>query len=480
MRPLVLLAVVLGPSLFFLLLPSGSPTIHGHVRDAHGRIPKAAVGVQGDASRTYSGPLGDFHLRSPTKGRLIAAKPGYRIAYADVVRSQLFLQPLPREDNVDYAWIDPTPNFARERQCGNCHGDIFREWAGSAHARSASNPRFLDLFGGHEKTWNLRAEYPEGAGVCASCHAPTMRSPSLDYDVRQAEGVARQGVHCDYCHKIVAAPLDKLGTRFGRDGLELLRPAQDDLLFFGPLDDAVRPGESFGHAPLYQDSAYCASCHEGTVFGVHVYGTYSEWRASPLGKKGVHCQACHMRPTGTMTNIAPGKGGIERNPWSLASHAFPGATQAMLRRCVRLEVTTETQGANTLVKVALHVGDVGHRVPTGFIDRHLLLVVETKNPLVEGPVLDSAAGQLRGKPGRIYAKVLRDDKGRSPLPFWKPHETMTDHRLQPNQTQREQFLFQGDATVQVRLIHRRFWDEVARARGWDDNDTIVAEGSSSQ
>ena len=43
-----------------------------------------------------------------------------------------------------------------------------------------------------------------------------------------------------------------------------------------------------------------ASGHEGVVFGVHVYSTYSEWLDSPARKQGRHCQDCHMKPTGTM------------------------------------------------------------------------------------------------------------------------------------------------------------------------------------
>src|SRR5262249_9193495 len=145
------------------------------------------------------------------------------------------------------------------------------------------NPRVLALFGGEGsplgKDWNLLEQHPDGAGVCASCHAPTLRSPQLDFDLRTVTGVAARGVHCDYCHKIHEAPTDKLGTRFGRDGYPLLRPTSDEQIFFGPLPDAVRPGESFVHAPFYKESRYCASCHEGVIFGVHVYGTYSEWLA---------------------------------------------------------------------------------------------------------------------------------------------------------------------------------------------------------
>src|SRR5439155_17283988 len=110
-----------------------------------------------------------------------------------------------------------------------------------------------------------------------------------------------RGVHCDFCHKIAGVSLAKLGQEHGRFAYQMLRPKEGQL-FFGPLDDAGRGEETF--SPLYHESRYCASCHEGTVLGAKVYTTYSEWLASPARKQGKQCQDCHMQPTGTMTNMA--------------------------------------------------------------------------------------------------------------------------------------------------------------------------------
>src|SRR5262249_15129574 len=195
-----------------------------------------------------------------------------------------------------------TPRRDSAFNCGNCHPQIHREWAASAHASAATNRRLLNLYEGKDwhgrpsPGWHVLAEHPLGAGVCAACHAPTFADERVEYDLRKVKGVAAHGVHCDYCHKVVDAPTDKLGTRFGRDGLTLLRPAGKEQLFFGPLDDAVREGETFGYSPLYKESRYCASCHEGIVFGVHVYGTYTEWLESPARHEGKQCQTCHMAP----------------------------------------------------------------------------------------------------------------------------------------------------------------------------------------
>jgi len=486
-RYLVLMLLVLAIAGVLLWWPrSAADTLEGRVQDANGPTQGATLRVQGKSSSVQSDHQGRFHMPWPSgkENRLVGWKEGYRISALPLEKKslELFLTRLPSRDNEDYAWIDPTPAVGKENNCGNCHEAIYKEWRSSGHGRSATNPRFLALYdGGDEKSWNLRRQHPLGAGVCAACHAPTFTDSSVDYDLGKVTGIAAKGVHCDYCHKIVDAPTDKLGTRFGRDGLKLLRPAQDDLLTFGPLDDVVRPGESFGYSPLYKESRYCASCHEGVVFGVHVYGTYSEWRESPAAAKGQECQTCHMAPTGVMTNIAPGKGGIQRDPMTLGSHGFPGGQTEMLRRCLDVAVTFAEEGKGVTATVEVNAKNVGHRVPTGFIDRNLVLVVEgfskDEKPLapVNGSRLPVATGKsLAGLPGRLYAKMLRGPDGASPIPFWLPHETMTDTRLHPDRSDQSAFTFPKKLDkVRVRLLYRRFWPEVAEPRVWTDNEIII-------
>jgi hypothetical protein len=401
------------------------------------------------------------------------------------------MKPLPASDHEDYLWVSPTPDPKKSSACGNCHGAIYQEWSAGAHARSATNKRVLNLVEGKDwhgrrsPDWSLKDEHPLGAAVCAACHAPTLRDPTLDYDLAKVKGADAHGVHCDYCHKIVDAPTDRLGTRFGRDGLWLLRPANQELLFFGPLEDAYRKGEQFAFSPLYRESRYCASCHEGVLFGVHVYGTYSEWLDSPARKKGQQCQHCHMAPTGRFTNIAPGKGGIERDPKTLASHLFPGGQLDMLRRCLRLSLRMQKAKDGVQVKVEVLAEDVGHRVPTGFIDRNLVLVVEGLDAsgkvmtLSKGPRLTTAAGKrLTGQAGWLYAKLLAAPDGDGPVPFWTSHGDITDTRLFPGRMDRRIFLYSpGLKEVKARLIYRRFWPNVAEAKGWPDNEFLVTEAN---
>jgi hypothetical protein len=252
-------------------------------------------------------------------------------------------------------------------------------------------------------------------------------------------------------------------------------------LFFGPLDDVDRGEDSY--SPLYQESRYCAACHEGIVFGVHAYSTYSEWLESPARREGKHCQTCHMRPTGTMTNVAPGRGGLMRDPRTLASHQFPGGQAEMLSRCLKVDVQLQRNEEGVTSVVDVRASAVGHKVPTGFVDRNLVLVVEgfdvegKRVPSMCGELLPASTDTLAALPGKVYAKQLKDFDGHRPAPFWRAELLVEDTRLLPEQTDRTTFHFPVDVErVRVRLIYRRFWAETARTKGWpDDAVTVVDE-----
>ncbi len=487
-----ILAVPIVAVAFVPLSDTNSKTkVRGQIISNKRPIVGATIRWQGECPAVKSDKDGKFSLPpSKKKGKRVTAwKKGYGIGSGvfDGKRLRINLKALPQTDNHEYKWVDPTPDPKQKNNCANCHAQIYKEWHGSSHASSSKNKHFIGLFAGLDwkgkpsPTWNLLKERPLGSGVCVNCHAPTYHDPKLDGDVRHAKGVDLHGVHCDYCHKIADAPAKRLGITFGRDGYDLLRPKDDTQLFFGPLDDAHRKGEIFGYSPIYKDSRYCAACHEGIVFGVHVYGTYSEWLKSPAKKKGLHCQNCHMSPTGKMTNIAPGKGGIERDPLTLGSHSFPGATKKMLRRCLRVEVTTKRNKGSLQVEVGVSARNVGHRVPSGFVDRNLILVVEAfeendkDGKLKKGPRLPDLAGKkLRGKAGFVYAKQLVGEKGQSPIPFWLFPSKINDTRLFPGKTDRKTFWFLGTIRqVRVRLIYRRFWRQVAESKGWPNDEIVV-------
>lgn len=485
---LAALAFLVGLALVLLRLspvppPSTSDTLTGIVRDDRGK-PVAGAIVRFKGSRHSVLTNADGHFTLPREnGTITAALDGYFIAGATPSDGSLTLtlRPLSESDDESYAWVDPGPDPTGKHNCANCHEEMYREWKSSAHGRAATGRHFRDLYEGKGGGWGLLTQYPDGSGVCTSCHAPTVPpGDQATFDLREVKGVAGQGVHCDYCHKIAEVPRGRVGLTHGRDGIRLRRPSEGQL-FFGPMDDVDRGDDTF--APLYKESRYCASCHEGVVFGVHVYSTYSEWLESPARREGKQCQTCHMKPTGTMTNIAPGKGGIERPAISLASHHFPGGTLEMLRDGLRIAVTITSEKVQRNAVVELSAEQVGHRVPTGFIDRNLVLLVEPLDARgvaiapTSGPLLPTVSGEeVAGKPGRLYAKLLLAKDGKNAEPFWKTEAEAEDTRLVPGKPDRSEYAFPAEAThLRVRLIYRRFWPQVARDKGWKDNETVVVD-----
>jgi hypothetical protein len=483
---LIFAAVFLALANSLLFSPKPARKLRGFVLTETEPAAGAKVRFQGLSIAGTSKSDGTFELPvlSHTSGKITAWKEGFFIGGSPVDAKPLIvnLTPLPNHDSENYKWVEPGPDASRAQNCGNCHQEIYEEWSASGHARSARNRRFLNLLEGSDWQgklqvgWSLRDDHPYGVGVCNACHAPTAH---FDSDLRTLAGDAAQGVHCDFCHKIAKASTERIGFTHGRYGLELLRPHQGQI-FFGPLDDVDRGEDSY--SPLYRESRYCASCHEGVVFGVPVYTTYSEWLESPARKDGKQCQTCHMAPTEQMSNIAPGKGGIERDPRTLGNHRFFAPSQVkMLLRCLHVSAEA-TSGADFVeATVRLSAEDVGHRVPTGFVDRNLLLVVEAFGPNESwippsrGPTIPSFAGtEWTGKAGKVYAKRLTDFDGKGAVPFWQAKAEVEDNRLIPGQDDVIQWRFPTAAShLQVRLIYRRFWPETAKTKGWPQEDFTV-------
>jgi hypothetical protein len=190
-----------------------------------------------------------------------------------------------------------------------------------------------------------------------------------------------------------------------------------------------------------------------------------------------------MAPTGAMTNAAPGHGGVRRDAGTLGNHRFfAGGPEEMLRRAltVSARLTQESDAVGVVVEV--RADGVGHRLPTGFIDRHLVLVIEGRRrgervaPL-DGPSLPERAGpDLTGQPGRLFAKTIADGNGR-PVPFWRPNEGAKDSRLVPEQPDVSTYHFPpGVERVRYRLLYRRFWPEMASGKGWPDDTVTVKSG----
>ncbi len=494
-------------------LSGGSIQVRGCVlRDGtHEPIAGARVGIQGRSERVETDCAGRFCLRvsSRQQAKIVAWSPGHFIAGTDWHGERsvtIRLQKHPVVDSADYSWADPNPNPESEHNCANCHAEIYRQWSTSSHARSAVNRRFLDMFAGTDWTgrsnvgWNFSRDHPDAKAVCSACHLPTVpASDPVAEDPRLAVGITREGIHCDFCHKIAGtdlAPDNKfLGLQHGRDALRLNRPAGDQQIFFGPLDDVDRGRDTY--SPLYRSSYYCASCHEGTLFGTKAYETFSEWSTSSYARRGVECQHCHMQPDGVMRNFAPGHGGIDRDPATLATHHFAGsADESLLRSSVDLRLFARQEGNLIRAAVSVRSVNVGHRLPTGSPDRNMLLLIQATDDqgqdlaLQSGPVIPPAGGvgtrqdgNFAGTPGKLFGKLLGAADGSAPEPFWRAVALVADTRLHPDVPDLSDFAFKLPTSsdrvhIRATLIYRRFYKVVLDEKSWPDSDVNLASQDS--
>jgi hypothetical protein len=476
----------------------------GAVVKLYGGEPSAVSEADGRFTLPGIAPTGDVFLT--------AAKPGYYNVRTRLARTsepiRLELLPIPGQDNPHYAWQDPTPDPAREDNCGNCHSRIYGQWADDGHSRAARNPIVLSMYNGTDVKGRAnvgpgyRLDWSD-QGNCASCHAPMAAARGVATDLNNVEGVEGTGVSCDFCHKVKEVSTDPQFMHFAE--MQVLRPAKGQKLIFGPFEDAIFPKDipDLSYSPLFETSRFCAGCHDGAFWGTPVYETFSEWRKSPYAAAGVQCQQCHMRSTHGMKRIADEEdGGIERHPGLLSSHRMMGepATQ-LLKNALHMNTSAQVKGRILEVTVSVANTGAGHHVPTGQPMRNVLLLVSPVDGsgrdlrLVSGERIPVWGGDYSGQPGKGYAKVLvtvseyakaptapeeASNGGNFPAPFWRRNKIVSDNRIPAKSEVRETYWFdltnaRGPVTVNTRLVYRRAFQPLAELKGWDLADLDLSK-----
>ncbi len=350
----------------------------------------------------------------------------------------------------------------------------------------------------------FRLDFPNEAGACAACHAPVLALNTLDFrNPNQAEGVAREGITCDFCHKIWRVNLEKDGKPSphlpGVQSLEFLRPEPGEQVFLGPLDDT--PGDDI-YSPLQNKSQFCAACHTGTFWGVNVYNSFGEWLESPYNNSetGKTCQDCHMPHTGTtqfvqlppdVTQYVP-----PRDPQTIFSHLMPGAADAaLLQATAELQIDTQWQDNTLHVSVRVTNTGAGHDIPTDNPLRNMILLVTVKDAsgqplkLIEGPTIpvwggvgDRNTGHYAGQPGVLFAKILADYyTGETPTyAYWRQTRLVSDNRIPALADDTSTYEFQTlddvtKITIDVRLLLRRAFIDLMEVKGWDTPDILMEQ-----
>lgn len=408
-----------------------------------------------------------------------------------------------------------------ELGCRDCHGQaIYKQWAGGAHALGSQNPRFMTMYNGTNVGGNrspltqfmvhkdygpiplrpdpaqpyygpgFKLDFPDSAGSCATCHVPTLAIDNpFAADPNEATGVDELGSHCDFCHKIASVKIDP-DTGLPRENMpgimsiEMMRPSEEQQIFFGPYDDVDVGPDTF--LPLEKRSEFCAPCHQASFWGVPIYQSFAEWLASPYPEEGITCQSCHMKPDEVTTNFAPGRGGLERDPQAIPTHDFPGAADiSLLQNTAEVTVAARQEGDNIQIEVSVTNTEGGHHIPTDSPLRQIFLVITATDQqgrilsLESGPTLPDWAGDLTGKPGVYFAKILEQLWTEiSPTgAYWTQTRIIEDTRLPARETQTSKYIFpapqSGEVKVEARLIFRRAFFELMQQKGREVPDILM-------
>jgi len=531
------------------LVPASKLEVTGTVTDSGGPVEGATVRIQATRIETTTDGDGRFSLAVPAENSQVTVSAWKHLYYCAKVEGiappaegiELHLIRYQTTDNPDFEWMPPTSDDPNVTSCASCKPGVTSIWLENAHAGSARNPRYLSMYNGTDLLGNrspltryaysrdygtfplppvvdetyfgpgYKLDFPDTAGNCGTCHNP---GAALDdpygVDPNNVSGADLYGVHCDYCHKVADVLLDPVtGLPYpnmpGVLSSDVRRPFHDDPeryeLFFGPFDDDNVPEEDT-RLPLIEESAFCAPCHFAVFWDTVIYNSFGEWLESPYAdpETGKTCQECHMPAPSifdgaVMTNVAPGMGGVERDPMTLRAHSQLGASHVeFLQEAVTMTVQTAAHSGRLEVDVSITNDKTGHHVPTDSPLRHLILLVEPTDSTgqalkrIDGPVLpewcgtgDASQGYYAGLPGVAYAKVLEELwTGVSPSgAYWNPTRIIADNRIAAFETATSHYEFvlpQGETVdLHVTLIYRRAYKDLMDQKKWDTPDILMEE-----
>ncbi len=536
----------LAPSPTSIATPSGASVAGIVVDSGAASLSGVTVRVQATTHQTLSDAQGRFvltGLMSSGPITISAWKDTYYCDKVDMVSPpasglRLVLRQVQTNDNPNYEWIPPTG----ANSCYSCKRGVTEVWLeNDAHGKSASNIRFLTMYAGTDVDGNrspltrygnsrdygriplrpdltqpyfgpgYKLDFPGAAGNCAACHVPgAALDDAYGVDPQAVSGVNALGIHCDYCHKVAAVKLDpSSGLPYpnmpGVLSQDVRRPFPEDKqryqIFFGSFDDDNVPMEDT-YLPLIKQSQWCAPCHFGVFWDTVIYNSFGEWLASPYSRlaTGKTCQQCHM-PAPTilkgqlLTNVAPGLGGVERDPWTIPAHTFPGASSVnLLQNAVTLTASARRDEGRIVVEVKLVNDKTGHDVPTDSPLRQMILLVRAADAAgkalaqVDGSTVpawagvgDPAGGYYAGLPGKGFAKILRElwTEITPTGSYWNPTTIVSDNRLSAFESDEGSYTFADPggeaANVKVTLLFRRAFKELMDQKGWAVPDIVMDE-----
>lgn len=210
-----------------------------------------------------------------------AAPPAPRIELSnEAFLERHWARPLARQQGAAVSPGDPRASLD-PAACGACHKAQHEDWRRSAHSR-AMGP------GVTGQLVTMVAADPASAEDCIRCHAPLAEqaeslASSLRADARAEDRLHEQGLTCASCHL-------RAGSVYGPPRRDGSAPG---------AEAAALPHQRWTATRAFEDSRFCASCHQFEADGYALNGkllenTFEEWKASVHAREGRSCQGCHM------------------------------------------------------------------------------------------------------------------------------------------------------------------------------------------
>jgi nitrate/TMAO reductase-like tetraheme cytochrome c subunit len=241
---------------------------------------------------------------------------------------------------VDQETLSLYPTAA---QCGECHKQIYEEWASSQHAYSSISP----MFHAFEQKFQELTKGTVGT-FCVRCHQQvgTQLGENRETPLWAMSQISREGVSCITCHRVKEQYGKVNGERrvepgkifdpvYGSGEKSVIQEILANKETYSVKTSEGGRGNSIHNGmftnPQITKAEFCVSCHQVAVnLGIKLEIVWDQYRDSPARQAGVTCQDCHMgkvpgKPEGYATGPSAVVGGKEINPGRKhANHRFIG------------------------------------------------------------------------------------------------------------------------------------------------------------
>jgi Cytochrome c554 and c-prime len=228
-------------------------------------------------------------------------------------------------------------------QCGQCHKQIYEEWASSQHAYSSISP----MFHAFEQKFQELTKGTVGT-FCVRCHQQvgTQLGENRETPLWAMSQISREGVTCITCHRVKEQYGKVNGERrvepgkifepvYGSGEKSVIKDVLANKDTYSVKTSKDGRGTDIHNGmmtnPQITKSEFCVSCHQVAVnLGIKLEIVWDQYRDSPARQAGVTCQDCHMgkvpgKPEGYATAPSAVIGGKEINPGRKhANHRFIG------------------------------------------------------------------------------------------------------------------------------------------------------------